>query len=124
MPSYLLSPRAIVATASIALALSSMDSAVAHSRNETTIPADGATLRTAPEMIVMTFNRPIRITMIELKNADGDEISLERSGGMAPVTRVEATPVPLSSGSYSVQWRGLAADGHPMSCRFTFDVQP
>ena len=101
-----------------------MGTAAAHSRNESTQPADGATLRNAPDVIVMTFNRPIRITMIELTNAGGTEISLERSDGMEPVTRLEATPPPLPAGSYSVQWRGLAEDGHPMSGRFTFTVQP
>ena len=115
---------AVFATVSIAFALSSAGVAMAHSRNESTIPADGATLRKAPDVIVMTFNRPIRITMIELSNSDGDAFSLERSDGMEPVARLEATPPSLPAGRYSVRWRGLADDGHPMSGGFTFDVRP
>ena len=123
MPSLLSSRWASVATAVVACALSTIGTAAAHSRNETTIPADGATLRNAPDVIVMTFNRPIRVTMLELTDSDGDTVALARSDGMAPVTRLEATPEPLSAGSYTVRWRGLAGDGHPMSCRFTFEVQ-
>ena len=115
--------RASFAFAIVACALSTSGTAAAHSRSETTIPADKSTLVKSPEVIVMTFDQPVRITMIELTNSDGDAISLDRSDGMAPVTRLEAVPAPLSAGSYSVRWRGLAGDGHPMSCRFTFDIQ-
>ena len=124
MPRHRMLRWATIAAASIALALSSAGVAMAHSRNESTIPADGAMLRKAPDAIVMTFNRPIRITMIELTNSDGDAFALERSDGMEPVARLVATPPPLPAGSYSVRWRGLAGDGHPMSGGFTFDVRP
>ena len=119
----LLSLPAFVAVVALACAFATIGTATAHSRNEATIPADGATLAKAPDVIVMTFNRPIRITMVELTNSDGEAISLERSDGMEPVTRLEAIPPPLSAGSYSVRWRGLAGDGHPVSGGFTFAVQ-
>lgn len=113
----------VAATAAVVLALSVAGTASAHSRHEATIPGDGTVVETAPEVIVLSFDTPTRITMIELSNSRGEEFALERSDGMAPVTRFEATPAQLSAGSYTVQWRGLSADGHPTSCRFSFDVQ-
>ena len=118
----LISP-CVVSTAAIALALSVAGAASAHSRHEATIPGDGTVVETAPEVIVLSFDSPTRITMIELSNARGEELALERSDGMAPVTRFEAKPAQLSAGSYTVEWRGLSADGHPTTCRFPFDVQ-
>lgn len=113
----------VASTAAVALALSVAGTASAHSRHEATIPGDGTVVETAPEVIVLSFDTPTRITMIELSNSRGEAFALERSDGMAPVTRFEATPAQLSAGSYTVQWRGLSADGHPTSCRFSFDVQ-
>ena len=120
---YSLNSPCAALTAAIALAFSVAGTASAHSRHEATIPGDGAVVETAPEVIVLSFDSPTRITMIELSNALGEEFALERSDGMAPVTRLEATPAHLSAGSYTVEWRGLSADGHPTSCRCSFEVQ-
>lgn len=98
--------------------------AAAHSRPEATVPANGETVTEAPAVIAITFDEPMRVTRIELTSAGGDAFPLERTDGMAPVTRFEATPPPLPAGRYTVTWRGLSADGHPMSGRFSFDVRP
>lgn len=98
--------------------------AAAHSRPEATVPANGETVTEAPAVIAITFDEPMRVTRIELTSAGEDAFPLERTDGMAPVTRFEATPPPLPAGRYTVTWRGLSADGHPMSGRFSFDVRP
>ena len=112
----------IAAAAGLSFALAG--AAAAHSRPETTAPADGETVTEAPAVIAISFDEPMRVTRIELTSADGDAFALERTDGMAPVTRFEATPPPLPAGRYTVKWRGLSADGHPMSGRFSFDVRP
>ena len=117
---------AIVATAAFALSLAG--AAAAHSRPETTAPADGEVVAAAPAVISISFDKPMRVTTIELTGADGDgdgdTFALERTDGMAPVTRFEATPPPLPAGHYTVTWRGLSEDGHAMSGRFSFEVRP
>ena len=115
---------AIVATAAFALSLAG--AAAAHSRPETTAPADGEVVAAAPAVIAISFDKPMRVTTIELTGADGDgdTFALERTDGMAPVTRFEATPPPLPAGRYTVTWRGLSEDGHAMSGRFSFEVRP
>ena len=115
---------AIVATAAFALSLAG--AAAAHSRPETTAPADGEVVAAAPAVIAISFDKPMRVTTIELTGADGDgdTFALERTDGTAPVTRFEATPPPLPAGRYTVTWRGLSEDGHAMSGRFSFEVRP
>ena len=113
---------AIVATAAFALSLAG--AAAAHSRPETTAPADGEVVATAPAVISISFDKPMRVTTIELTGADGDTFALERTDEMAPVTRFEATPPPLPAGHYTVTWRGLSEDGHAMSGRFSFEIRP
>ena len=107
-----------------AFALSLGGTATAHSRPETTDPADGAVVAAAPAVIAISFDKPMRITLIELTDAGGHAFALERTDTMAPVTRFEATPPDLPAGTYTVKWRGLSEDGHPMKGRFSFEVRP
>ena len=108
----------------LAFALATGGAATAHSRPETTVPANGAVLAAAPPVISIAFDKPMRVTLIELTDADGDAFALERTDAMAPVTRFEATLAPLPAGSYTVEWRGLSEDGHAMSGSFAFEVRP
>lgn len=98
------------------------EGADAHSKQETTAPADGAVLEVAPEVISLTFDMPMRITLVRLSNETGQEFDVSRSDGMEPVTEFEATPAALSPGAYTVEWRGLSEDGHPMEGRFSFRI--
>ena len=112
------------AVAAVGLSFALAGAAAAHSRPETTTPANGEVVAQAPALIAITFDKPMRVTRIELTNAGGDTFALGRTDEMAPVTRFEATPPPLPAGRYTVKWRGLSADGHPMSGRFSFEVEP
>lgn len=96
----------------------------AHSKKEATVPVDGAVLPSPPEQIGITFDRPMRITLIRLRSADETEVPLQRSDDMAPVTRFTAVPGALEPGTYTVEWRGLSDDGHPMQGRFSFEIRP
>ena len=95
---------------------------MAHSEKEGTTPADGAQLTETPEMIHMVFDDPMRITMVRLVNADGAEMPMERGTGLEPSLEFHAEPEPLSPGSYTVEWRGLASDGHAMQGSFSFEL--
>jgi methionine-rich copper-binding protein CopC len=97
-------------------------SADAHSKNEATQPADGAVLEMSPSEIAMRFDMPMRVTMISLTDQDGTEHDLSRTDNMQPVSEFSATPPALPLGQYTVNWRGLAADGHPMQGAFSFEI--
>ena len=96
--------------------------AVAHSKQEVTFPEDGAVLATSPDVVSMRFDTPMRITVISLTSETGGAFDLGRSDGMQPVTDFRATTPVLPDGRYTVDWRGLSPDGHPMKCRFSFEV--
>ena len=96
--------------------------AVAHSKQEVTFPEDGAVLATSPDVVSMRFDTPMRITVISLTSEMGGTFDLGRSDGMRPVTDFRATTPLLPDGRYTVDWRGLSPDGHPMKCRFSFEV--
>ena len=96
--------------------------AVAHSKKEATTPANGAVLQQAPETIGMTFDTPMRVTLVRLTDSAGVEIDISRTGGMTATPDFVATPAALSTGEYTVEWRGLSGDGHPMQGSFSFTV--
>lgn len=96
--------------------------AFAHSDKEGTTPFDGAQLTETPEMIHMVFDDPMRITMVRLVDANGTEMPMERGAGLEPALEFHAEPAPLSPGNYTVEWRGLASDGHAMQGSFSFEL--
>jgi methionine-rich copper-binding protein CopC len=96
--------------------------ALSHSKKETTMPVDGAVLEATPEVIAMTFDKPMRLTLVQLTNSDGAAVNMTRTDGMAPVTKFEATPSEMEPGAYTLEWRGLSSDGHPMEGRFSFQI--
>jgi copper resistance protein C len=106
----------------LALALSA-GNALAHSKKEATQPADGAVLEASPEVIGMTFDMPMRVTLLSLTDQDAVEHELARSDNMQPVSEFVAAPMVLPAGQYKVEWRGLAGDGHPMQGTFSFEIK-
>jgi methionine-rich copper-binding protein CopC len=95
--------------------------ALAHSKQETTVPMDGTTVMEVNEL-VLRFDQPMRVTRIALTGSDG-EIGLSSEMGTDAVTEYVATPEShVAPGNYEVEWRGLAADGHPMQGGYSFTV--
>lgn len=95
--------------------------ALAHSDTEATTPADAATVAVV-ETIEMRFDDPMRVTAVSVMGPQG-EVAIERQTGLDPVTEFRALPTgKLSEGAYTVEWRGLSADGHPMQGTFGFIV--
>ena len=92
-----------------------------HSKAEQTTPSNNATVQTV-EVIEIRFDDPMRVTAISMSGPEG-EVELERETGLDPVTEFRASPsATMGSGVYQVDWRGLAADGHPMQGSFSFTV--
>ena len=86
-----------MATVGLSFALAGA-AAAAHSRPETTTPANGEVVAQAPALIAISFDKPMRVTRIELTNAGGDAFALGRTDEMAPVTRFEGDPAAAPRG--------------------------
>lgn len=112
---------ATAATLTLAFAFG-MGVADAHSKKEATQPVDGSVLVASPEIISMTFDMPLRVTLISLTDQDGNEHVMTRSDNLEPVSEFRGEPPALLAGQYKLQWRGLSGDGHPMQGGFGFEI--
>lgn len=108
-------------TLALAVTLVATTAALAHSMVEKTTPADGATVESVA-VIEMRFDDPMRVTAITVTGPDGD-LNITRETGLNPVTEFRALPPEIiPAGVYTVDWRGLSVDGHPMQGTFGFTV--
>ena len=111
----------LVLMASLAASLAFTAPALAHSKGEKTIPADGTTVEVVEE-VVLHFDKPMRVTRVALTGDAGDVVLTSEMSTDA-VTEYVATPEgAVAPGAYELEWRGLSADGHPMQGGFAFSV--
>ncbi|MCZ4281454.1 copper resistance protein CopC [Kiloniella laminariae] len=87
-------------------------------------PADQAVLSTPPKQITLTFPAPVRLTSLKLETAAGDKIPLENAQNIEPASAISVSLPILETGTYQVNWRGLASDGHPTKGSFSFTIKP
>ncbi|MBG0738252.1 copper resistance protein CopC [Paeniglutamicibacter antarcticus] len=101
--------------------LGSAGAASAHDSVESTSPADGSTVATAPEQITITLNNT--------PGALGSAISVKDSTGtewaQGPVAVLDGTVTQQlkpgePAGKFTVLWRIVSSDSHPVEGTFTF----
>ena len=112
--------RTMIFAATLAL---SATMALAHSKKEGTLPADGAVVEAVPETIELRFNDGMRLTKVEMTHAEKHTETLELGDQTGFVKEVSVPMISMGSGVYLIEWRGLGVDGHPMNGSFTFEVQ-
>lgn len=96
--------------------------ALAHTDIDGSTPADGATLATAPDELVLEFSAPVRLTAVTVRAADGTEREVDSlPDGFAKRFSVPAPA--LGPGSYDVEWRALSEDTHVIEGAFAFTVE-
>jgi len=95
-------------------------SAAAHSSRVDTNPADGATLKTLPDDVAITFDEAPKTADVVLARPDGkvDELKTEVAGA----TIKARLPADGPRGVYTLSYRVVSADGHPVSGSITFGV--
>lgn len=100
--------------------------ASAHNSLLSSDPADGATLAVAPTQITWVFDKsvPLDTMTVTLIDATGVRTELEGSvHGPAGDTEV-VTPLPaLQPGPFSLRWRLVGPDGHPITGRVDVTVE-
>jgi methionine-rich copper-binding protein CopC len=95
-------------------------SAVAHSSRVETNPADGATLDTLPADATVTFDEAPKAADVALAGPDGkvDKLKIEATGS----TIKAQLPADGPRGVYTLSYRVVSADGHPVTGSTTFTV--
>ncbi|MEP7762836.1 copper resistance CopC family protein [Sanguibacter sp. 25GB23B1] len=96
--------------------------ASAHDSIISSDPADGAELATSPAQITLTFTDEIQPVggQVLLVDSAGTQVA----AGVPTVDGVTAAFVvpTLANGPYSVTWRVVSSDGHPIDGTFGFSV--
>lgn len=107
-----------------ALVLAPAHGAVAHDALVGTDPADGSTVRTAPEALTLTFTGEIATVGAQVVVRGVGAGGADLVDGPPEVAGAEVVQplTALGPGDYEVLWRVTSQDGHPISGELAFTV--
>lgn len=96
---------------------------LAHTKLEKSVPADGATLTTAPTSVQLFFNEKpdLKVSKIEVTGPSG-KVELGPAHSMAEKDVMAAIKGTLGNGTYTVSWQTAGKDGHVRKGTFSFTV--
>jgi copper transport protein len=104
--------------------LAAAATASAHATLVSSTPANDAVLRRAPAQVVLGFDEPVETAFGSVRVYDGAARRVDEGGTTRPQPREVAVRVRpgLPRGTYTVAWRVVSADSHPVSGAFVFHV--
>ena len=108
------------------LVIAGSSAASAHAVLEHTSPANGAVLARQPSQVTLTFGEDVGVDSEDIQVFD-DKLHRVDEGDGGHITGQGATvgvrlPPHLKDGTYTVTWRVISADSHPVSGGFTFSI--
>ncbi|MGB5674816.1 MAG: copper resistance protein CopC [Gemmatimonadota bacterium] len=101
---------------------STLAAAAVHIRLESSVPAAGEVVSSAPERFELRFSGPVNagLSSLALVAPSGDSVGVVLEVSFDD-GRVLVGDVPeLTAGEYRVLWTTVSADGHPVSGEFSF----
>lgn len=114
-----------IAALSLCLISLAASSALAHTRVVGQDPAEGASLRQAPERVVLELDGPVEAEFgpLEVYDERGERVDLDdarlESGGETLLVGLREG---LGGGEYEVEYRYTGVDGHPIDGSYGFSV--
>lgn len=113
-----------VPAAALTLALLTLvaPTASAHDQLISTDPPDGAMLDTAPSSVGLTFSEDV-LDISTTVVVDGPNGPVPTTPSVDGTTVSAPLPADLPDGAYTVTWRVVSSDGHPVQGTFGFTVQ-
>jgi copper resistance protein C len=114
---------AVTLLATAVLAVVTAPPAAAHDSLVSSDPADGAQLATPPAAITLNYSADILATgtQVVVTGPDGGPVDVAAPAVAGPVVTA-ALPEGLPGGAYTVAWRVVSSDGHPIEGSFGFSV--
>jgi len=88
-----------------------------------TSPPDGAVIAQSPGTIAFEFKISVRLTKVTIQADDQLPKNIDLSSNKSFAKELSLSPPALGPGSYEVEWRGMAEDGHVMRGSFSFSVK-
>ncbi|MFF7192582.1 copper resistance CopC/CopD family protein [Streptomyces sp. NPDC008079] len=112
----------------LALLLGVAAPASAHAALLRTDPADGSVVQSAPQRVVLTFSEGVLLSADSLRVLDpqGKDVAVGRpqhdSGKDSGSTATVGLRPGIGNGTYTVAWKAVSQDSHPVAGAFTFSV--
>jgi copper resistance protein C len=111
----------LAATAAVLGVLATATPAQAHTTLTSSDPAKGATV-TSPARIRLTFADPVRFPGVVVMDAHGGHHESGKPQAMDNHVTQQVAGV-LPPGGYTVGWRAVSPDGHPVTGEYKFTVK-
>ncbi|MEU0164137.1 copper resistance protein CopC [Streptomyces iakyrus] len=115
----------LLVSAVLALLLGGAGPASAHAVLTNANPADAAVVKTAPTQVTLTFTESVSLSdgSVRVLSPQNQRVNkpADHLGGKANTVRAQLRGK-LSIGTYTVAWRVVSADSHPISGAFTFSI--
>ncbi|EGG38489.1 copper homeostasis periplasmic binding protein CopC [Paenibacillus sp. HGF5] len=95
----------------------------AHSKLESSTPAADAKITESVKEVNLSFNENIdeNLSTLKVKNAQGEAVEVSEVK-VNQNTMAGTLAAPLPSGSYTVEWKIVGGDGHPVDGTYAFEV--
>ena len=105
-------------------ALVAASAASAHAMLDFSTPSNDDVLDRAPAQVVLRFNEPVETAFGSVRVYDGAARRVDEGGTTRPQSKEVAVRVRsgLPHGTYTVAWRVVSSDSHPVSGAFVFHV--
>lgn len=101
--------------------------ALAHDALSSTAPARDAVVGTAPDTVSLTLTQPptdsssLNLSVITVTDGAGTTVSDGTVSVDGPTLTTKIAPG--TAGTYTVLWRAVSSDGHPIEGKYSFTVQ-
>ncbi|MET8023759.1 copper resistance CopC/CopD family protein [Streptomyces avermitilis] len=116
----------LLGTVVLLILFGSAGSACAHAALKSADPVDGTVVKKAPAAITLTFTESVGLLDDSFRVLDPENRRVhigepQHAGGRSETARV-TLPDDMGTGTFTVGWRVVSADSHPVSGAFTFSV--
>ena len=115
----------VIAFAALCALVLQAQPAAAHVNLVASEPAGGATLTEAPSQVTLAFSGRIETSFGGVQVFDPNGQRIDAGEAQVAAQRVAVNLQPLrAAGTYTVVFRIISGDGHPVESRFSFVYQP
>ena len=115
----------IVLAASAVFVLAGALSAFAHAHLVRATPAEGGTVKSAPNEVTLKFNEKLEpaFSSAVIRDSGGKQVDkADAHVDKADQTVVRVSLPPLDPGVYTVEWKAMSSDTHKINGNFTFRI--
>ena len=116
--------RLVVLSVAVCIALTTAGAASAHATLVATTPGNGASLDRAPARVALRFDEPVETVSgaVRVFDATGAPVTVGAARQLTDLEVAADLPDDLGPGTYTVAWRVVSADSHPIRGAFVFAV--